>query len=290
MSSSPSSRSLLRARRALVAFGLALAALSTASSATASDRRFTYVYNTEVLPPGAMELEPWTTVRLMHDRFYLGIDNKLEFEVGVAKNVQTAFYLNMSSTTEDVDTPTGVSRQSEFEWQGVSWEWKFKLLDAVADPVGFGLYIEPGIGPKEGEIEAKVLLDKRMGDVYFAYNLVGEYEVDFGSATEVEHEFILENSLGVAYYVSPNVTVGIEVRDESKFEAGEGFVSSTLFGGPVASFGQNRWWAAMSVTPQLGSIVGEEEEGEGEAGESESAFDLRGHERMQARLLFGYQL
>jgi hypothetical protein len=57
-----------------------------------------------------------------------------------------------------------------------------------------------------------VLLDKRAGDFYFAYNLVGEYEVKYGEAEEVEHELVLENDLGLAGYIRHDVTLGVEIR------------------------------------------------------------------------------
>jgi hypothetical protein len=274
----------------LVAATACALALALSSEASASERRFTYTYGTDVLTPGQVEIEPWSTFRIGREGFYLRMDHRLEFEVGLASWVQTALYLNLTSTAQDVASPAGpTERDIELEWGGVSWEWKFKLTDAVADPIGVGLYVEPGIAPDEGELEAKVLLDKRAGDVYFAYNLIGEYEAEFGTPNETEHEFALENVAGLAYFFTPNVAAGLEVRNVSLFEAEEGFETSTFFAGPTVSFSQEKWWAALTVLPQLASIKAEEEE-EGGAEEEESAQDLEHHERLSVRMLLGFHL
>ncbi len=264
-------------------------ALTMAPDAYASERRFTYTYGTDVITPGQVEIEPWSTFRIGREGFFLRMDHRLEFEVGLASWVQTALYLNLTSIAQDVEVPGGpTEREIELEWGGVSWEWKFKISDAVADPVGFGLYLEPGIAPDEGELEAKVLLDKRAGDVYFAYNLIGEYEAEFGEPNETEHELALENVAGLAYFFTPSVAAGLEVRNVSLFEVGEGFETSTFFAGPTVSFSQEKWWAALTVLPQLASIKAEED---GEAGEEEeSAQDLEHHERLAVRMLVGFHL
>lgn len=274
---------------ALGAAALSLASLTFSTPVEASERRFTYTYGTDVLTPGQVEIEPWSTVRIGREGFYLRMDHRLEFEAGLADWVQSALYLNLTSTSQDVATPEGTERETEVEWGGVSWEWKFKLTDAVADPVGVGLYLEPGIAPDEGELEAKVLLDKRAGDVYFAYNLIGEYEAEFGEPNETEHELALENVAGLAYFFNASVALGVEVRNVSLFEVGEGFETSTFFAGPTVSFSQEKWWGAFTVLPQIASIKGEEE-GEAEGEEEESLQDLEHHERMSLRMILGFHL
>ena len=264
----------------------ALTALSFfgAKTAAASDRRFTYVYGSEVLAPGNVELEPWTTIRFGRDGFFIRMDHRLELEVGLTSWVQTAFYFNFKSTSLDVRKPGApTTRETTFEWQGVSSEWKFKLADNIADPLGVGLYIEPSISPSEAELEAKVLLDKRAGDVYVAYNLIGEYDAAFDGPGQTAHELVLQNSAGAAYFFTDDVALGIEGRNESVWVVGEGLEGSTFFAGPTVSFSQKRWWAAASVLPQIASI---RRKGEAKGGIQ----DLTHNERMNVRILFGVDL
>lgn len=280
--------------RHLLAAALSTLALSWAATASASDRQFAYTYNTSTLAPGQVEIEPHTTFGVGREEFYFSMEHRFELETGLTDWLQGALYFNMAATTQDV-IPEGATqreRETELEWEGISAELKFKIADAVADAVGFGLYLEPTIGPREGEIEAKVLLDKRAGSFYFAYNLVGEYEAEFGSPDEVEHEFVLENDIGLAGYLRDDVTLGGEIRNVSLFEAGEGFESSTFFVGPTVSLRQDRFFATAAIQPQVFSILGEEEEEEGEAGEPEEPhrLDLEHHERLEARLIVGFEL
>lgn len=253
---------------------LAAASLLVAPPAAASQRRFTYTYESATLGQGERELEPWTTFRVGRDHYYSQLENRVEVEVGLTDRLQTSWYLNLSNTTADVDTAGGLSRQSS-QSIGVSSEWKYKLLDPVADPVGMALYFEGEGSPSEAGAEAKLILDKRMGDVLVAMNLVGEYEWDFSSGT-TEREKFLEADIAAAYFVTPSVAVGAEVRDHNVIS--ETWESSALFAGPSVSYAAETWWAAFTVQPQLGNL--KREEGTGH-------LELHDHEKVNARLIFG---
>ncbi len=60
----------------------------------AQDRVFTYTYQSPVLNKGQKEIEVWTTLRGGRNDYFRGIDHRLEFEIGLGKRLQTAFYLN----------------------------------------------------------------------------------------------------------------------------------------------------------------------------------------------------
>src|SRR6187402_675980 len=130
--------------------------LSAASSAFATERHFTYNYESGVLAPGHVELEPWTTVRVGREDFYSRIDNRLEFELGLSERLQSSLYLNTTATAQDVTDADGITaRQRSFELSGISSEWKFKLTDPVADAFGSALYLEGSYGNSEAELEGK---------------------------------------------------------------------------------------------------------------------------------------
>jgi hypothetical protein len=63
-------------------------------TASANERHFTYTYETAVLPPGAREVEVWSTGRLMREQRSTRFDERVEFEVGLTERLQTALYLN----------------------------------------------------------------------------------------------------------------------------------------------------------------------------------------------------
>lgn len=240
--------------------------------ASANERHFTYTYETGVLPPGARELEIWTTPRMgRRGGYFSRFDERIELEVGVTDRLLTAFYLNFEAATVEV---ADNALETELSFGGVSSEWKLKLLDPVADPIGLGLYFEASISTNEYELEGKILLDKRIGNLLIAFNLVIEQEWEMEDAEETESELALEADFGVAYFLLPGLSVGLEIRDhQDKFER------ATFFAGPVIAFARPDWWAAFTFMPQLGTL------GLGNAG-----LDLTDHERFNARLIFSFHI
>lgn len=251
--------------------GLLLAGL-----AGATERTLTYTYTSDVLNPGDLEIEPWTTASLGKDQFFYGLDNRLEIETGVTQGFQIAFYLNTSATLFDTGTGADRVRSRDFVWDGISLEGKWKLMDSSADPFGLALYFEPGLAQDEAELEFKVILDKRLDQLLFAANVVGEYEWGFGDVV-LARELKLELDLGASYQLTPSFSVGVEARSANVLPNGEGWAHSSVFAGPVLSWRSKSLWMAASVMPQLASFT-------------QSGPDLDEFTRLEARLLVGFHL
>lgn len=273
--------------RVWLAAGAALVTISSMTGrASATERRFTYTYESATLGAGEREIEPWTTLRLGRTEYYRAIDNRLELEFGITDRLMTAWYLNLSSATADVPgtTPGSLNRETEFE-HGGSWEWKYKLLDPVADPLGLALYLEGGFTSTEVELETKLILDKRLGDFLLAFNAVGEYEWNSRSGT-TEHEKLFEFDVGAVYFFSPVLAAGVEFRNQNEIAPGEGpddsagdeWEFSVLSGGPVVSYSAETWWATLTVLPQLANLKREE---------GAPTRELEEHEKVATRLIFG---
>jgi hypothetical protein len=255
-------------------------------AASANERRFTYTYESGTLPKGAREFEVWTTARLKREQFYARFDNRLEFEWGLTDTLMTALYLNTSAITARV----GDAYQSEYEFSSISSEWKWKLMDPVADPVGMALYAEFAGGPREAEVEAKLIFDKKIGDVLLATNLIGEYELEWEAPGEIVREIVAELVVGAAYYLTPKWTAGLELRVNNEFERevepnGEKeweMEHSALFAGPTVGYAEESWWMTLTLLPQITAL----KKPEGSSG----SLDLQGYERFNARLLFSFHL
>jgi hypothetical protein len=252
--------------------GLALAL--AASPAAATERHFTYTYESGVLSPGLRELEPWSTFRLGKSGFYSAFDTRVEAELGLTDRLQTSLYLNASSVTED--TPGG--RASSTELEGISSEWKLKLSDPVADRAGSALYAEVSAGPSDFELEGKLILDKRAGRLLGALNLVAEHEWEF-DAPATERETALEVDAAACWFLTPNLTAGLELRSHTVLPPGDEKTRSALFLGPTVSYARQRWWVAASVLPQVRAL----------AGASDGHLDLVEHERVLVRVIFGME-
>jgi len=263
-------------------FAVVVICLVASDKSIANERRFAYTYESLVLPYGAMEIELWTTPRLMRDHYFVRFDQRLEHEVGLGKDVQSAFYLNALGQAETSDI--GLVKKSEF--RGVSWEWKWKVSDPSANWIGSALYGEVTFMPHELELEAKVILDRWLGPVLLAYNLVGEFELeaesDKGADLEWERVGFVENVLGVSYQVHSRCGIGLEVLNRNRFAENRLDYSAILLG-PTLSASAGRWWVVLTFLAQLPSLRNSE-------GSPHKSLVLDDLERYQARLLLGYHL
>jgi hypothetical protein len=211
----------------------------------------------------------------------------MEFEMGLADDLLTAFYLNWkTATVEEVvaGVPQGEA-EHEFEFQGISSEWKLKLADPVADAVGFALYGEVGLGDHEAELEGKLILDKRMGNWLLAYNFVLEKEFEFEPG-ETEEETALENVLGIAHVFNERFSLGLEARQHAEFipndPAGDP-EHIAWFAGPALSYAGANWWVAATCLFQLPAI-------QSSSADPGRNLVLDEHEEINVRVILSWEL
>ncbi|HBL19079.1 MAG: hypothetical protein A2X36_00095 [Elusimicrobia bacterium GWA2_69_24] len=225
-------------------------ALSPTPSVQANERRFAYAYESGVMAPGTRELEYWSTWRGGRAEFYSRFDHRLELELGLTDRLLTALYLNWRSISRN-DPANPDTTVTEQEFTGISSEWKYKLADPVADPVGAALYQEYTLASDEFEWESKLILDKKLGGTLLAYNLVVEPEWKFGPANS-EWELWVENVLGATHFVTPRFAAGLELRNPNlKTRGSAGLRHSALFLGPTLSYAAKDWWLAAAFLKQL---------------------------------------
>jgi hypothetical protein len=106
---------------------LLAASLATATG-YADERLFTYSYEAEVLPKGGVEFEQWVThKRDKDDGLFSRWEFREELELGLTDRLTTALYLNFRETTVKNDA-LGID-DHEFEFKGVSSEWKYQILN-----------------------------------------------------------------------------------------------------------------------------------------------------------------
>jgi len=248
-------------------------------NANAQDRLFTYTYQSSVLNKGHRELESWHTLRTGREDYYARYDNRTEYEIGLGNNLQTAFYLNLTSQTRTISDNSGKSLSTENEI-GFSNEWKLKLLDPVAHPIGLALYGEVGISSNEYELEGKIILDKKIGNLTIAANAVYEQEFAPGYVNNVlewEKEKKIEGYLAFAYPLGPKFQLTLENACKNVFVENK-LEHSALFSGLGFSFVLENFWLNFTAMPQITSFKGE----------TNSNLNLNEYEKVQFRLLFSY--
>jgi hypothetical protein len=259
---------------------LGLSVLSLAPrSAHATERHFGFTYESSVLNPGTAELEPWTTVRAGRADYYSETDARLAFDYGLAKNLQGAFYWNFSTIAEDLTVPgaTQKTRLNDTEFDSFSLDLKYKLSDPVADALGSALYLEGTLGPLVASVEGRVILDKQIGSVLLAANLVGvgTEHLELRSTSEVT----LAAVASAGYFVTPTFVPSLEIRSENGVS--KQLDRSVLYLGPSVSLLTEGWWATLAIEPQITAFKG---------ATSGHDFELGQNERLQARLLFGFPI
>src|SRR6266498_712891 len=254
--------------------------------ANADERRFTYTYEPETLPQGAMEFEQWVTLRTQRTKEgdvkqdnYNRWDLREELEYGVTDNYSVSLYLNTAAESFRDFSQNPPEDVSKFSFTGFSLENRFLVLNPADHAVGLGLYLEPRFSGEEAEIEEKIILGQRHGDWKWAFNLTHatEWEENFHQ-TEGE----LEATLGVARDLNKHWSAGLELRDHNELPDYRHWENTALFLGPVVSYRQEKWWAACTVLAQIyGANFGGDPDGH-------AHLELEGHERVNLRLIFGF--
>ncbi len=245
----------------------------------AQDRIFTYTYQSAVLNKGQRELEVWNTLRSGRTDYYTRLDNRTEFEVGLGSKLQTSFYLNLTSITQTVEEAAVKSNTTEHEIS-FSNEWKLKLMDPVANPIGLALYAEYGIGSSEYEFEGKLILDKKVNNLTIATNAVYEMEIapEYVNNSSVwNKENKLDYYLAFGYALSPKFQLTMENAFRNVYVEKE-LEHSALFSGLGFSYVQDNFWLNFTVLPQIKSFKGA----------TSSFLNLNEYEKIQFRLLFSY--
>ena len=194
----------------------------------------------------------------------------------MTKNLSTSLYLNFRQQNQTDNSGTDVD---SFRFKGISAEFKYRLLNPETDPVGLALYLEPTYNGNEAELEEKLILSKNFGDKWVAaFNASLEQEWERESGTTKE-ETMLEFSAGIAYRLDPHWSVGLEARNHRVFD-GLGFhqeLGSAWFVGPNVHYGSSKWWATLTVLPQVHGHPN-----------TSGGLELNEHTKGEARLIVGF--
>ena len=256
--------------------------LLLAGAVCADNRIFTYIYEPETEPRGDWEYEQHVTLRAGRNAD-VGQDDyqhwqfRHEIEHGVTDRYTVALYVN-HDYTHFKDPATGMAT-SHHEWTGVSFENRYLVLDPAKHKVGLTLYLEPTYDGENAELEQKIILGQRCGDWKWAVNLTHatEWSKNFG-----RNEGELELSAGLARQLNRRWSVGLEVRDHNELPEYRHWENTVVYAGPVVSYHRANWWVALSVMPQVYGVTftGDPDDNH--------HLELEGHERVNARLLFGF--
>lgn len=243
-------------------------------AARASERHFTYTYESAVLAPGEKAIDVWTTGRGGRDTRYTEIDERLQFGIGLLPGLETSVYLNFSAVGQELGGELVKSTDLSF-----SNEWRWRVLDATQDAVGLAFQAQVTAGVDAIQLQGKLVVDRRFGQLLLAANFVVEEQWTFGVG-ETTQELRLDGYLAGSWFFTPRFAVGLEAWNANVIAQGT-WEHSAIFLGPVVSYSGNGWWMAFTFLPQLPAFKPSEGGGQ---------YVLTDYERYQARLLFSFRL
>jgi hypothetical protein len=203
---------LLNSKRAVGAvFSLVcLGFLCSARAAQANPRVFPFTYTVDTMPKGELELEQYvdcipvrvTDAATGAHSWYGSTDFQTELEYGLTAKLELGLYVTFAPTPEQqyYVTPTPIVGN------GLKERLKYRFAEAGEWPVDLGVYGELVEDQRELELEAKILLERRLGPVRIAANFTGEREYYFSS----QKDWVLNPSAGVSVEATPAVQPGVE--------------------------------------------------------------------------------
>jgi hypothetical protein len=220
-----------------------------AGTASANPRVFPFTYTVDTLPKGELELEAYTdyipvrvqTATTGNKPWYGSTDFQTELEYGLSPKLELGLYVTFAPSPgpQYLLVPTAV------EGDGLKERLKYRSADAGQWPIDLAVYGELVEDQREIEIEAKLILERRLGPVRIAANLTGEREYYFTS----QKDWVLNPSAGASLEATPAIQPGIEAFLRSEYTSPKITprpfdLGPHLYVGPtlLSQFGR-LWWA-----------------------------------------------
>lgn len=259
-------------------------------SVYSQDRYFAYAYQSNVLNKGGFDIEfqneLLTGKQGKFSPYIYGqhLNQRLEFEFGLGSKVQTSFYLNSELFSYADTSMETIEQELKLNFSN---EWKWKLLDPVADVMGVALYEEVEVGGNNFESETKLIVDKQWRNDLIAFNAVGVYEIERvvvrengKSKVEWEKSYPIEFNLGYMHFFNPRVGLGFEVFNVNDISEVNGWINSLLYGGVSLHVQSGSFFANISALPQLSNLHTTDF--------APGNMDFDGGEKLASRLVIGY--
>ncbi|MBL6853089.1 MAG: hypothetical protein ISS15_04110 [Alphaproteobacteria bacterium] len=245
-----------------------------------------FLYTTDLLPKGGMEVEQWLTWRhaKAHGSFNL-LENRSEFSYGVTDSLQLSGYLIYDWTQAHHNGPDGSTTAPEqfsdffpapgsyfnkWKFIGVAGEAIWRVQSPYTDPVGIALYAEPTIGNRFQELELKAIFQKNFLDdrLVLIGNITWAPEVrhlpanpfaapgSVDASRNVNVETDVNFGIGASYRFAPNWSVGVELQNEREINQWALFARSQWMGnayytGPTIHYANDHFFATLTWWQQL---------------------------------------
>lgn len=256
-----------------------------------TEHLFAFMIGTDVGSVGEREFQSQTTGRFSRaGGNYRAMGQEFELEFVPAQN----FRVELGSTfaSHDIFGILGLADRSQFDWQGVSLDLRYRFLDRDKNPFGLTLAAESHVDRVD---ETTAALVRKYGTEFtlafdrelipelsvVALNLIYQPEwTRFPVTGQVERESTIGAAMAVMAQIRPGFFLGGEARYSRKYEGIglDDFAGQALFVGPTAF---------LKLSDRSRLTANWSFQAWGHAAGSTAALDLVNFERHQARLVLG---
>lgn len=249
-----------------------------ATTAAANPRPLPFTYPSEMLQPKQLEIEQYADLTPVPALVTGGNTSTLlqtalitEIEYGLIDRLELGLYFQLSSLPS---TLTGETSEAPINFDGVAQRLRYAFARPGKWPIDVEVYGEISEFQHELEVEAKIILQRKIGHVRIMANLVAEHESYYTG----RQEWVFAPTGGVSWEVLPWLNIGLEywshgetgatgpgVAAESNSSVGQFDQQFHSFLGPAIMLQFNRiWWAvapylrldSFNRTPHLGDEYG----------------------------------
>lgn len=229
--------------------GATLAASVWSARAHATPRPLPFTYTYDTLGKGESEVEQYidlTPVKAIDSSgspvWYTATQFQTEFEHGITDRLELGLYAAFMP-----DGPANLTDTATLtEGTGFKERLRYRIAEEGELPLDLALYGELVEYSTEFEIEAKVILQKRFGNLRIAANAWVEREFYYAVN---QQDWVLNPTVGATYQVTPSFHAGIEYWMRAEFpdpapNPRPFSVGPNQFVGPALMFAfGNLWWS-----------------------------------------------
>jgi hypothetical protein len=194
---------------------LLVALVSFAAPAFGNPRPLAFTYQYATTPPGEVELEQYLDViptdvvlESGEESTRLRFDLQTELEIGLGSHWELGFYFVGRQPAE-----------GDYVFRGVKQRVRGRFAEEGDLPIDLGVYLEIAEYRDKLELEQKLILQKRLGDLLLLANLSFEQEILYDGG---DVEVVFNPSGGLSWAVTTGFNLGIEYRLDGEIsELGE---------------------------------------------------------------------
>ena len=196
---------------------LSLATSFVASVVRADPHPLPYNYPYSTLPRGMSEVEQYVDMTSVKAFDLTGAQHTTlrsvlvtEIEYGITDRLELGLYFQFAN-----DPGAGTGGDVPLRFDGLKQRLRYRFADADVWPVNVAIYGEVAELANEIELEAKIILDRRIGRWHLIANLWGEREFYYSG----RREWVANPTGGVAFEIVPAFHMGVEYWMHGEFGA-----------------------------------------------------------------------